>query len=484
MPRPSITFLTMDDMDEINEGALNILEKTGILFKNSNALSILYEAGAEINKSTQIAKIPRDLVKSALSKAPPSIKLFYRDGKRYLELKGNNVHFNPGSTAINVLDFETKSVRKALTRDLIDFVRVADALENIHAQSTAIICSDVPEEITDVYRLYLVLKNSPKPIITGAFSILGVHYMKDLLSTVIGKDKLAKSPPAIFDVCPSPPLMWSEITSQNLIDCAKHGLPVEIVPMPLSGATGPVTIAGSIVQHTAEALSGVVLSQLVNPGAPVIYGGSPAPFDMRFLTTPMGAIETAIIDCAYAEMGKFYGLPTHAYIGLSDSKVVDAQAGLESGIGLILGALAGINVISAPGMLDFESCQSVEKLVIDNDICGRALRLIKGIHIDSETLAIDLIMNVGPGKQFLTAEHTRKWVRAEHFIPSTVVDRLNRERWEKEGSKDMFKRANEFVKKTLLEHKPESLPSDIENELDALMTKIAKNCGMLELPKA
>lgn len=483
MVRPTISLLTKSEMEEINEGALEILEKVGIMCKNANALSILHKAGAEVDNSKQIAKISKDLVKYALKKAPPSIKLFYRDGKRSIELKENNVCFNPGSTAINVLDFETNKVRKGLTRDLTNFVRVADALDNIHAQSTAIICSNVPEEISDVYRLFLVLKNSTKPIITGAFSIEGIDYMKNILSTIVGEENLAKKPLAIFDACPSPPLMWSEITSQNVIDCAKLGLPVEIIPMPLSGATGPVTIAGSVVQHTAEGLSGVVLAQLTNPGAPVIYGGSPSPFEMRFLTTPMGAIETMLIDCAYVQMGKFYGLPTHAYLGLSDSKIIDTQAGFESGIGLILGALAGINVISAPGMMDFESCQSIEKLVIDNDICGMALRLIKGIQVDNETLAVDLIKNVGPGKQFLTTEHTRKWFRAEHFIPSTVVDRLSRERWEKEGSKNAFERAHSLVKKILSEHTPEQLPADVEKELNAKMLEIAKKHGMAKLPK-
>ncbi len=483
MVRPRISLLTKSEMQEINEGALDILEKVGVMCKNANALSILHKAGAEVDNSKQIAKISKDLVKYALEKAPSSLKLFSRDGKRSIELKENNVCFNPGSTAINVLDFDTNKVRKGLTRDLIDFVRVADALDNIHAQSTAIICSNVSEEISDVYRLFLVLKNSTKPIITGAFSIEGINYMKNILSTIVGEENLAKKPLAIFDACPSPPLMWSEITSQNVIDCAKNGLPVEIIPMPLSGATGPVTIAGSIVQHTAEGLSGVVLAQLANPGAPIIYGGSPAPFEMRFLTTPMGAIETMLIDCAYSQMGKFYGLPTHAYIGLSDSKIIDAQVGFESGIGLILGALAGINVISAPGMMDFESCQSIEKLVIDNDVCGMALRLIKGIHVNTETLAVDLIKNVGPGKQFLTTEHTRKWFRAEHFIPSTVVDRLSRERWEKEGSKNTFERAHNLVKKILSEHRPEQLPADVEKDLNVKMLEIAKKHGMAKLPK-
>jgi trimethylamine--corrinoid protein Co-methyltransferase len=320
-----------------------------------------------------------------------------------------------------------------------------------------------------------VLKNSTKPIITGAFSIDGLYDMKRMLEIVAGGEKeLAKKPMAVFDVCPSSPLKWSEIDAQNLIDCAKFRLPAEIIPALQLGATAPATIAGSLVQHNAEFLSGLVMVQLTNPGSPVIYGGSPTVFDQKYATACLGAVEAMLLGCSYIQIAKYYKLPTHMYIGLSDAKVIDAQCGFETGIGLVLGALAGINVISGPGMLNFENCQSLEKLVIDNEICGMALRLAKGVKVEDETLAIDLIRKVGPGGVYLAERHTLEWIRKEQFIPSEIVDRKEWKAWMDAGKKDIVKRAHEIVERILKEHKPEPLPQDIQKELDSFMEDIMK----------
>jgi trimethylamine--corrinoid protein Co-methyltransferase len=196
----------------------------------------------------------------------------------------------------------------------------------------------------------------------------------------------------------------------------------------------------------------------------------------------MGAIETMMLGCSYAQIGKYYGLPTHMYLGLSDTKVVDAQCGFESGISITLGALAGINVISGPGMLIFENCQSLEKLVIDNSICGMALRLMEGVRVDDETMAVDLIRKVGPGGHFLAEKHTLEWFRKEQLIPSELIDRQEFKAWKAAGSKDIVKRARETVKKILKEHKPEPLASDVEKDLDNVMKDLMKRHKISTLP--
>ena len=326
----------------------------------------------------------------------------------------------------------------------------------------------------DRYRLYIVLKNSTKPVITGAFTVDGVRDMKEILTIVMGEEELVKKPIAIFDVCPFSPLIWNKVTSQNLIDCSKSMIPAEIVPMPLAGALSPATLAGTLVQHTAEALSGIVLAQLTNPKAPIIYGGSSSIFDMRYGTTPMGAIGSIMIQCSCSEIGKYLGLPVHAYLGLSDSKAVDAQSGFESGIGIIMGTLAGINVISGPGMLDFESCQSFEKLIIDNEICGQALRLSKGIEVSKETLAIDLIKDIAHDGNFLTDKHTMNWFKKEQYIPKLVLDR-DRRSDRKYDPKGINKRAKMLAKRLLAEHKLEPLDQDVERRLDDFMKNLMRS---------
>lgn len=471
--RPSLSFLDEDTIIDIYDAALRILESTGVEIDNSEVLELLHQNGAIIDFNKKRAKFPQDLVKKCVKSAPSEIKIYSRDGKHDLLLKNNNVYFNPGSAAISIL--ENGIIRKPLSEDLVKFVRVADYLKHIHAQSTALVITDVPERFVDRYRLCVVLKNSAKPVITGAFTKEGIHEMKKILEIIMDKSDMMKKPMAIFDCCPTPPLEWSEITSQNLIDCARYGIPVEIVSMPLAGATGPATLAGSIVQHTVETLSGIVIAQLVNRGTPCIYGGSPAIFDMRQGTTPMGAIETIMLSCAYAQVGKFLGFPTHAYLGLSDSKTIDSQSGFESALGIVLGALTGINVISGPGMLGFESCQSMEKLVIDNELCGMALRMTRGVQVSEESLAEKLIRELDPGGSFLSSRHTLKWFKEEQFLPSIIIDRLTTSLWHEKGSKNSYQRAKDEVKRILSEHKPEALPPDMERELDTMSKRWKKD---------
>jgi len=468
---PRIRFLSRSDVEAIHAASLEVLEGTGVLVKNPHAVELLEEAGCRIE--SQVVHMPSSLVEECLKKAPSSIGLHLRDGDGSLQVGGDNVIYNPGSAAIYFIDRDTGEMRRALSRDLFQLVRLVDALEHVHAQSTAIVPEDVPEAISDLYRLYIILKNSSKPVVTGAFTKEGLIDMKRMLEAVVGgPEELAKAPRALFDTCPSSPLMWSDVTCQNLIDCARHGIPAEILPAPQMGATSPISIAGTLVQSNAEFLSGVVISQTVEPGAPVIYGGSPVAFDMRYCTARLGAMESMIAACAGAEIGKHYGVPTQAFLGLSDSKVVDAQSGFESGLGIILAALAGVNIVSGPGMLACENCQSLEKLVIDNDICGMAYRLVEGISLEGLALAADIIAKVGPGGHFLAEKHTRVNLMKERFMPSDVVCRLTPRAWRRSGSKDIVDRAKEAVDRLLEEHVPKPLPLDAEERLDRVFKEI------------
>ena len=484
MPRiQRIRFLSQSDVEAIHTASLDILEKTGVMVKNKNALELLEEAGCRTEG--QVVLIHPSLVEECLKRAPPSMELHMRDGDGRLSVGGDNVIFNPGSAAIFFIDRDTGEMRRALSQDLVQLVRLVDGLEHIHAQSTAIVPADVPESIADLYRLYIILKNSSKPAVTGAFTKEGLIDMKRMLEVVVGgPEELAKAPRAIFDCCPSSPLMWSDVTCQNLIDCARYGIPAEIVPAPQMGATSPVSIAGTLVQSNAEFLSGVVISQTVEPGAPIIYGGSPAAFDMRYCTARLGAVEAVIAACAAAEIGKHYRVPTHAYLGLSDSKVVDAQSGFESGLGIFLAALAGINIVSGPGMLACENCQSLEKLAIDNEICGMAHRLVEGVSFEGQALAADVIAKVGPGGHFLAEKHTRENLRKEQFMPSDVVCRLTPDSWRRSGSKDIVNRAKETVDRLLTEHVPKPLTADAEERLETVFNEILVRHGLpsLSLP--
>ena len=430
------------------------------------------------------ATYTEEIINNALTAAPSGFKLYDSLGNEAVDLSGENVNYTPGSAAINILDYESNKIRKPDTADYIKYARLMNGMEYIASQSTAFIPADVDARISDSYRLFLSLLYCEKPVVTGAFTIEAFEVMKNLQLAVRGSDReLRDKPLTIFSCCPTSPIKWSDVTSQNLVDCAKYMIPVEYIAMPLAGFISPVTLVGTLVQHTAETLSGLVISQIANPGTPVLYGGSPAIFDVRYETTPMGAVETQMIDCAYSEIGKYMGLPTQAYIGLSDSKHLDAQAGLESSMGATLAALSGINNISGPGMLDFESCISLEKLVLDNQICGMTKRMLKGIDPKDDFPIIPRMEELLKERHLLISGHTLQYLNEEHFMPSPIIDRAQRSRWEEEGSLTLLQRAHGEIERIIAQSKPCALEDDKKAELIRIMEEEAKRYGMDKLPE-
>lgn len=481
--RPKLKFLSNELIQKILDEAFEILEKQGVFVENREALELLNDVGMKVDESTQRVHITAQLIKDSLLSTPSVIKLYDRTGEKEFIVGKDEIHFDPGSAAITILDHETQEERKAVSEDLVKFCRLTDCLEHIHFQSTGIVSSDVPDMISDSYRLYMGLQYSSKPVVTGTFRVEGFKPMHDMLVAIRGSEKeLAEKPLAIFDACPSPPLKWSNLTTQSLIDSARAGIPSELISMGMTGATSPVTIAGTLVQHVAENLCGLVICQLAKTGAPVIFGGSPSSFDMRKGTTPMGAIETMMIDSGYTQIGKFLNLPTHAYMGMSDSKINDSQAGLETGIGAVLAALSGINVISGPGMMNFESCQSLEKLVVDHEICSMAYRLIAGIAQRDDPIAKNLFEGFTAETQFLSMPHTREWYRQEHTFPK-IIDRDTYNYWVSLGKKSIADRASDEVKQLLKENPHAPLEKDVLGELHKIMLADARDNGISSLPE-
>jgi len=483
--RPILRLLENELIDRIVAEAREVLCKLGFEIHNKPVLALLAEHGAPVDESNWIACLTEDLIDRALGTVPHAFKLYDVLGNETHDFRDDNVYFTPGSTALNILDNSSGELRRPSTADYIRYAKVTSGLPHLASQSTALIPADVHDKISDSYRLYLSLLYGEKPVVTGAFTIEGFEIMKDLQVAVRGSEPALRAKPlTIFSACPTAPLKWSDVTSQNLVDCARWSIPVELISMPLAGLVAPVTLVGSLVQQTAENLSGVVISQLVNPGHPILYGGSPAIFDMRFGTTPMGAVETMMLDCANSEIGKRLGMPTQSYIALSDAKQLDAQAGLEAGMGALLAALSGINSISGPGMLDFESCLSLEKLVVDNEICGMAYRLLRGIEPREDFPALPLFQELRREKSLLIADHTRRHLREEVTFPGPVIDRANLGGWLEGGRLSLRERAAREVSRLLEQYTPSRLPEEIKLELTRLMGREAQRYGMDALPAA
>jgi trimethylamine---corrinoid protein Co-methyltransferase len=476
--RPKLQLLDKALIERILGEAFQLIEDPGVRVA-PYVVDLLREAGIAVKGG--VAHIPEALARRLLDLAPRGFCLYDRSGKAAVRYGGDDVHFDPGSSCLNIFDPITQQPRPALASDLARMVQVTEMLPQFAAQSTAMVCNDVPQEIGDWYRLLVVLWYSEKPVVTGAFSASSLHTLLDLLAIESGgREARRRQPRAIFDVCPSPPLNWSEFASQNLVDLARAGVPAEIVSMPLAGATAPVTLAGSVVQHAAECISGITIHQLAQPGAPIVWGGAPAIFDMRTGKTPMGAIETAMLDVACAEVGKHLALPTHAYLVAGDGRVIDAQVEMESGMSAVLGALAGINMISGAGMLDFLSCHSIEKLVIDAEAISSAQRLIEGIEPRTESLAVAMFAETGLHGDFLKLKETRALFRQEQHFPSAIIDRGLAT---PDGrAPDILERARQRVEELDSAYKRHPLPSEREAEMIAFAQRQGEGAGLESLP--
>lgn len=479
--RPRIQMISDDMIDRIIDEAFEVLETIGLQFEHPRALALLGDHGQRIDRENEHAFLSRDFVEKAIASAPRSFKVWNMTGDAFIEVGGDAVTYDPGSAAIKVLQTDG-TVRASTSEDAVQLARLVQHLTHIRAQSTSLVPCDVPNEVSDFVRLYLAVQNCNKPIITGLFREESFRAMLGIMTIVRGSEKEAiEKPMAIFDACPSSPLRWSVLTSESIMECARHNLPSEIISVPLTGATGPVTLSGTLVVHTAENLAGIALAQAVRAGAPVVFGGAPCIMDMRAGQTPFGSLDTYMIDCAYAQIGKRFGFPIHSYMGLSDSKRVDAQAGYETGMGVMFAALAGVNVVSGVGILDFITCQSLEKLVIDNELCGMAYRLMAGIQHRHEKMALDLLPDAVKAGHFLGHPTTLKLFREEGYMPGKAVDRASAPPGG--GGPTDYERVQPMVRE-ILAREPFRLPGDTVRALDDLVLREAREFGLEALPAA
>ena len=461
--------------------ALEVLSTLGIALRDPEAIRVLGDHGARVDHGSRIF-LPADLVQCALAAAPKVVPLFDTRQRQTHEIGGDRQYFVPGSTATTVLDRATGRARAPTTCDYVEYVKVLSGLPHLEAQSTAFVPSDVPSAIADSYRLYLSLRHGEKPVVTGTFSAAGFAVMRDLqLAVRAGSEGLRSMPLTIFSCCPTSPLAWSDDAARTLVDCALSGIPVEIVPMPLAGFIAPVSLAGTLVQHTAEVLSGIAIAQLARPGTPVLYGGASTIFDFRYETTPMGAIESMMLACGAAQIARHLDLPSQAYIATSDARSLDAQAGLETGMGAVIAALAGINQVAGPGMLDFGNGFSLEKLVVDHEICAITARLRAGITA-TESRPIDVIAELLRDRHLLIATDTRRHRREQISLPGPTIDRRSRKRWIEEGAGTLSERAAGQVDELVRCYRPPERPDDMNRALDERMRFEARRCGLEALP--
>jgi trimethylamine--corrinoid protein Co-methyltransferase len=480
--RPGLNVLAPELIDRVLDEAYRILDETGMEIRGPEMRRRLLEAGLPTAADGHRVRFPRDVVERAIAAAPRSIVLHDRDGEPHADLGGDRVHFVPGSSGLKVLDHRTGEVRLADSTDFVEYVRLGDGLSHIPYLATAFSTNaDIEAQVSDAWRLYMILTNTRKPVVSGAFTEHGVPRMAAMME-LFRRDRadLVARPMSIFTITATGNFRYSEDSCQNLIDCVEAGIPVEIVPVTLMGLIAPVTLVGATVFHTVDVLAGITMAQVVRPGAAVLFGGAPAAFHMKAASSPMAAIEALHLDVAYIAVAKHLGLPCQSYMALSDGKIVDAQAGAETFASALLAALAGVNSISGPGMLDFLLVFSLPKLVLDDELAGQALHFLREIRVLDDLPTGALVDQLMIDQHLIMAEHTMANWPSELYLTGPTIDRDNRENWLRAGGQDTYARATAEVERRLAVYQPVETDLLIDAELQAIIR--AGLVDQVELP--
>jgi len=453
-------FLRREDLRRIHCSTLKILEETGVRVDEENALKLLDDAGATVDFKRKIVRIPESLVEELIKKAMKCVRLCGRNPKHDLTLGEGRVYVMTSSTGIRVLDIDTGEVRQSTKKDVEDSARLADALENFHIYSIMVDALDYPEEIMGLEEADAMFNNTEKHIDTGAQSTLEAKDAIRMAAAVAGGfEELRKRPIIDFMQNPVSPLIHDRGDTEAILECAKHEVPLMILNMAQAGGTSPVTIAGTLSITNAEVLSGMLIAYLTNPNVPLIYGTSSIVLEMKNLSEPsiFGLIEDSLIASGAAQLAKHYGFPSVVNgFGGSWSELDDERIGFLGEIMAMLPPLAKADILYDGGLIEDSMTLSYEDMVISNEVGGMVLRALRGIEVNEETLAENVIHKVGPGGNFLTEKHTLEHLRKEIFIA---------EIFDKPKVKDIQETAKKKAKHLLNTHQSEPLDKGVREEL-------------------
>jgi trimethylamine--corrinoid protein Co-methyltransferase len=470
--RPTLNVISDDLITRIVDEAKRIMAETGMDIRGAGLRERLLEHGLKTDANGKRVLFPADVVERAIASAPESFTLYDRDGEPHAELGGYHVNFVPGSSGLKILDHRTGQTRLSDSRDFVEYVRLADGLENIGYLATAFSTNkDIEPQVSDAWRLYMSLVTSKRSVASGAFSEHGVSRMAEMLRLFRSDEsELIQKPLSIFTITATGNFRYGEDSCQNMLDCVEAGIPIEVVPVTLMGLIAPVTLVGALVFHCVDVLTGLTMAQIIRPGHPVLFGGAPATFHMKAASSPMAAIEAQRLDCAYVAIAKSLGLPSQSYMALSDGKVLDAQAGGETFSSALLAALAGVNSVAGPGMLDFVLTFSLPKLVIDNEFCGQALHFVRDTGVLEDLPTAQLVADLMREDHLITSPHTLKYWPQELYMTDPVLDRMNRDSWAEAGSRGLNDRACEQVEIRLANYQPFETDPAIDAEMRRLVT--------------
>jgi trimethylamine---corrinoid protein Co-methyltransferase len=466
---PRFRKLSDDQVERLHHASLEILDRTGIRLYEPEALELLEKKGVHPEDGNRV-RIPPGLVEWALSVAPKRAVLCDRSGRRVMPLERNNVFFGTGSDCPNVIDVRTGERRPGLLQDIVEASIVCDALENIDFLMSFCNASDLSQDTADRHQMRAMLMNSTKPIlfVTTEFEgSIDVIHMAEAVAG--GEEELRRNPICACYINVSHPLRHNQEALRKLLFLSGKGLPTTYTPVVLRGGTGPVTAAGAIALANAGELAGLVIAQLKREGAPVILTGGVN--DMLDMRSTVDAYADPTNRVMLVELAHRYDLPIFGLTGCSDSKLPDEQAAAEAAFSILLETLAGAQLAHDVGYLDGGMTNSIEQVVICDELIAYTKHFMRSLEINEETLALDLIDQIGPDGDFLSSEHTLEHYR-EDWYPK-LFDRSQYDIWKRKGGKTLRERARDKALKLIETHRPEPLPADVQKKVDAIVEQYA-----------
>ncbi len=469
-----LELLTRSELDRIHSATLEVLTRLGIKVWEPQSFKLLKDAGAQADERTRMVRIPEGLLKETIGRAPSEFTLYGRDPKYKLRMGAKRVHFSIAGQTINMMDPDG-TVRPQVLKDTENVARLGDWCEYIHHVSVGTTPKDVPDSVHALHHMWANWRNTTKTSDGDNYGAWLTQRTIDMGAILRGgEEELMKMPTLLGYTNPVSPMQLSKELMEGAIIYARYNQPMLYAPEALAGGTAPASLAGLAVQQNAEVLSGIMVSQLARAGAPVLYGTVSAALDMKTGAPALGGPEVGILNVVTAQLARYYNLPCRGTGGNTDSKVLDAQAFIESSTSLMMAGLAGMNYIyDAAGTLEGSLTMSLEKIVIDNELAGMVTRTLEGMTISDESLSVEEIVRAGPAASYLSSPSTLRTFRREHFIPA-LMDRRSREAWLRDGGRSMFDRAKETVKRVLKEHHPEPVDTGIAREIEGFLKKATK----------
>jgi trimethylamine--corrinoid protein Co-methyltransferase len=467
--------LSQGEVERIHAASMEILATAGVEVEWPMAREIFRRAGAEVDDEAQRVRLPEELVRDAVAQAPGRFTLHGSEADFKLEIGGGQVNFAGLGTPTDVIDIETGQRRPATMEDVVRHVKLIDGCRHIHNSQMDVWPNDIPMTTIHSEAIWTWAHHSRKPFGMGCYGYLPTLDMMRMMAIVAGGKEALRRQPTFFAICSvGSPLQMIQMQVEGLLICAEYGQPLAMSPEAIAGATAPVTLAGLLAQQNASILAHVALAQIWRPGTPVLYGTVSTIANMRTGTVALGAVETGLITAGAAQMARYYGLPCRSVGGATESKGEDVQAGLERAGTLLPAVLAGVDFVTCGGTLDGTLLESEAMLMLDDELCGMAQRLARGIEVDEESLALDLIQEVAatPSGNYLAQDHTARRFRQEHYIPRLLA-REPYDAWVKAGERSALDRARARAAEILDNHEPQQLDPTVEQELEEYRQMVA-----------